>query len=244
DAWAQVGAGREKAMASVRRALSGAAALAPEVARAFEERFAVPLWQGYGLTEASPAVSSALGTGRNTAGSVGRPVPGVEVQLVDDSGSEVLHGDPGEIWVRGPNVFSGYWNDPAATAEVLGTDGWLHTGDVAVVDGDGDLHIVDRRKDLVIVSGFNVYPAEVEKVVCTVPGVREAVALGRPDERTGESIEVVVVASGVSEHDIRAACSTALARYKCPTSVRFVEDLPRGLAGKALRRVLREQRPA
>ena len=125
----------------------------------------MPVWQGYGLTEAAPAVSTSLGTGRNRPGSVGLPLPGVSVRLVDEAGEDVLDGDPGEIWVRGPNVFAGYWRDPEASAEVLTTDGWLRTGDIGVIGDEGDLFIVDRRKDLIIVSGFNVYPAEVEKVV-------------------------------------------------------------------------------
>ncbi|HZU80144.1 MAG TPA: AMP-binding protein, partial [Acidimicrobiales bacterium] len=241
-AWAE--AGDTDALRGIRHAISGAAALPAEVASRFEARYGIPLWQGYGLTEAAPAVATSLGTGRNRPGSVGRPLPGVELRLVDETGTDVLQGDPGEIWVRGPNVFSGYWHDPDATAEVLDAAGWLHTGDVGVVGEEGDLYIVDRRKDLVIVSGFNVYPAEVEKVVAGVPGVAEVVVVGRPDPVTGEAVEVVAVrarGAQVTEDDIRGACSASLARYKCPTSIRFVDELPRGLAGKALRRVLRER---
>lgn len=236
--------GSEASLAGVRQVISGAAPLPSEVTAAFEARFGLTLWQGYGLTEASPAVSTTLGTGRNHPGSVGRPLPGVEVRVVDESGADVLHGDPGEIWVRGPNVFAGYWGDHAATAAVLTQDGWLRTGDVAVVAEHGDIHIVDRRKDLVIVSGFNVFPAEVERVVRGVEGVADAVMVGRPDPVTGESVEVVVLTrpgASVTEEQVRAACAASLARYKCPTSVRFVDELPLGLAGKALRRVLREQ---
>ena len=248
-AWAELagGAGAE-GLARVRRAVSGAAALAPELAARFEERTGVTLWQGYGLTEASPAVATAAGTGRNRPGSVGRPLPGVELRLVDEAGADVLVGDPGEIWVRGPNVFQGYFEDPGATAEVLDGDGWLHTGDVAVVGEDGDLFIVDRRKDLVIVSGFNVFPAEVEKVALAVPGVADAVVVGRPDPQTGEAVELVVVReaddAAVTEEQLRAACRASLARYKCPSTVRFVDRLPHGLTGKALRRALREDQPA
>ena len=245
DAWAHVAERRAESvdsLAAVRRAVSGAAALAPEVAERFERLFHVPLWQGYGLTEASPAVATSLGTGRNRAGSVGRPLPEVEIRLVDNEGDDVLEGDPGEIWVRGPNVFAGYWRDDAATAAVLDAQGWLHTGDVGVIGEEGDLFVVDRQKDLVIVSGFNVYPAEVEKVAAAMPGVAEAVVVGRPDPETGEAVEMVVVAAPgahVTEDDVRAFCLSRLARYKCPTSVRFVPALPRGLVGKALRRALR-----
>ena len=247
-AWTDLADGEGAAsMAAVRRAISGAAALPPDVAAGFESHYDVPLWQGYGLTEAAPAVSTSLGTGRNRPGSVGRPLPGVEVRIVDDTGADVLAGDPGEIWVHGANVFSGYWRDPDATAEVLAPGGWLRTGDIGVVGDDGDLYVVDRQKDLVIVSGFNVYPAEVERVAAAVPGVAEAVVVGRPDPVTGETVELVVVAdpgATVTEDQVRDACRGSLARYKCPTSIRFVPELPRGVTGKALRRVLREELPA
>jgi long-chain acyl-CoA synthetase len=231
-------------LAGVRRAISGAAALDPDVAQRFERRYGIGIWQGYGLTEASPAVSTSLGTGRNRPGSVGRPLPGIEVRLVDEADEPVLEGDPGEIWVRGPNVFAGYWRDRSATAQVLTDDGWLRTGDIGVIGDDGDLFVVDRSKDLVIVSGFNVFPAEVERVVASVPGVAEAVVIGRPDAETGESVEAVVVSdpgASVTEELVRAYCTANLARYKCPTSIRFVNELPHGLVGKALRRALRDQ---
>jgi long-chain acyl-CoA synthetase len=230
----------------VRRAISGAAALPAGMAERFEEAFGVPVWQGYGLTEAAPAVSTSLGTGRNRPGSVGRALPGVAVRLVDESGEDVLAGDPGEIWVKGPNVFGGYWGDPEATAEALTGEGWLKTGDVGVFGEEGDLFIVDRSKDMVIVSGFNVYPAEVEKVVGAMAGVAEAVVIGKADPETGEAVEVVIVVEAgeagkrVTEAGVRAQCRSNLARYKCPTTVRFVEELPHGLAGKALRRALKE----
>jgi long-chain acyl-CoA synthetase len=228
----------------VRRAISGAASLPVEVADRFEKAFGVPVWQGYGLTEASPAVSTSLGTGRNRAGSVGLPLPGVSVRVVDGAGEDVLDGDPGEIWVKGPNVFAGYWRDPDGSAEVLDPEGWLKTGDIGVIGEEGDLFIVDRTKDLVIVSGFNVYPGEVEEVVGSLEGVAEAVVVGRPDPATGESVDVVVVVvpgARVTEEEIRDVCAARLARYKCPTTVRFVAELPHGLAGKALRRALREE---
>jgi long-chain acyl-CoA synthetase len=236
----------DRRLAGVRRAISGAAALPAEVAERFEDAFGVPVWQGYGLTEAAPAVATSLGTGRHRPGSVGRALPGVSVRLVDESGEDVLAGDPGEIWVKGPNVFAGYWRDPDASAEALGQDGWLKTGDVGVFGEEGDLFIVDRSKDMVIVSGFNVYPAEVEKVVGAMAGVAEAVVIGRADPETGEAVEVVIVVEpgeagqDVTEAEVRAYCRAHLARYKCPTTIRFVEELPHGLAGKALRRALRE----
>ena len=171
-------------------------------------------------------------------------MPGVEVQLVDEDGEPVLEGDPGEIWVRGANVFAGYWRDAEATAQVLTGEGWLRTGDIGVIGDEGDLFVVDRSKDLVIVSGFNVFPAEVERVVASVPGVLEVAVIGRPDPATGETVEAVIVTSpgaAVNEELVRQYCSANLARYKCPTTVRFVAELPRGLVGKALRRALRDQ---
>lgn len=243
-AWASLSGAGPSSLSGVRRAIAGAAALPPEVAQRFEQRFGISVLQGYGLTEASPAVSTSVGTGRNHPGSVGRPFPGVELRIVDEYGEEVLDGDPGEILVRGPNVFAGYWNDDEATSEVLTRDGWLRTGDIGVIGESGDLYVVDRKKDLVIVSGFNVYPAEVEKVVGEIPGVSGAVAVGRPDPATGEAVEVVVATepgANVTEEQVRDFCALRLARYKCPASVRFVDELPTGLAGKALRRAVRAQ---
>ncbi|MEL7210727.1 MAG: AMP-binding protein, partial [Actinomycetota bacterium] len=146
------------AMESVNRATSGASRLTEEVAHAVRERLGLDLKEGYGLTETAPVVATSLGTDA-PVGSIGRPISGVEVRLVDEEGDDVYVGDPGELWVRGPNVFQGYWNDPDATHRALTDDGWLRTGDIAVVDDDGFLYLVDRAKDLIIVSGFNVHPA-------------------------------------------------------------------------------------
>ncbi len=159
-AWASLPGVPADAFATVRLATSGAARLAPETRTAMRERYGLDLTEGYGLTEASPVVSSGHGLDA-PLGSIGVPLPGLSVRLVDGDGQDSLVGDSGEIWVRGPNVFAGYWEDPTATAGALTSDGWLRTGDVAVVDDDGFLYLVDRAKDLIIVSGFNVYPAEV-----------------------------------------------------------------------------------
>lgn len=228
-------------LSRVRQAVSGAAPLSEEVAERFSARFGIPLWQGYGLTEASPTVASTLVSGEPVAGSVGLPLPGVEVRLVDDDGADALVGDPGEVWVRGPNVFAGYWNDKDATAAVLTEDGWLRTGDVAVADDRGRLFLVGRAKDLVIVSGFNVYPAEVEEVLVSCPGVAEAAVVGEDDPATGEAVKAFVVAKGgaaLSLDDVASWCSEHLASYKCPASITVVDQLPRGLGGKLLRRSL------
>jgi len=237
---------------SVRLALSGAAPLSPEVAERFRARFGLPLWQGYGLTEASPAVCFPDVSGPWRPGSVGVPLPGVEVRLVDEDGEDVEPGDPGEVLVRGPNVFAGYFEDPAASAAALDRAGWLHTGDVAVMDEAGALTIVDRRKDLIIVSGFNVFPAEVEEVLVAHPGVREAVVVGVPDPVHGEAVAAYVVpeagldraggpAAGphLDPEELVRHCSRHLARYKCPSRVELVAQLPTSAQGKPLRRALR-----
>ena len=231
-------------LASVRLAVSGASALAADVAAAFEDRFGLPLWQGYGLTEASPVVTSSVIVGIPKPGSVGVPLPGVKLRLVDESGEDALVSDPGELWVKGPNVFAGYWEDPEATAAVL-TDGWLHTGDVAVVDDDGYVYLVDRLKDIVIVSGFNVYPAEVEDVLRDDPRVSEVAVVGLADANTGESVQayVVPVPEAADEpglvESLAARCRSQLAPYECPSGIELVDSLPQGLGGKLLRRALR-----
>jgi long-chain acyl-CoA synthetase len=160
---------------------------------------------------------------------------------VDESGDEVEDGDEGEIWVRGENVFAGYLNDPVATSAVLTSDGWLKTGDLGVRDDDGYLYIVDRLKDLIIVSGFNVYPAEVEQVLLSHPDVIQAAVVGVPHPHTGEAVRAYVVTNGSSTADEDAIiqfCQQHLARYKCPSKVLFVNELPTGGTGKVLRRAL------
>ena len=241
--WADMAEGHAGSFDKVRLLLSGASALPPEVAERFRSRFGIPIWEGYGLTEASPAVSTSVGLKSPRPGSVGRPLPGVEIRLVDESGEDALSDDPGEIWVRGPNVFHGYWRDAEATAEVLDDEGWLHTGDVGVLDVAGELHVVDRLKDLIIVSGFNVIPAEVERVIQGMEGVKEALVIGVPNERTGEAVEAVVVTepgSTLTPDEVVTYASRHLAHYKVPVKVIFTESLPHGLAGKALKRAVRE----
>ncbi|MDQ3294618.1 MAG: AMP-binding protein [Actinomycetota bacterium] len=233
--------GHDGALATVRLAASGAAKLPDEVADAMERRFGVVVTEGYGLTEASPVVTSSAGT-TVKRGSIGVPVPGLDVRLVDADGEDVLVGDAGEIWVRGPNVFAGYWEDVAATDNALTADGWLRTGDIAVVDDDGSVFLVDRAKDLIIVSGFNVFPAEVEEVLLEHPGVEAAAVVGVAHPHSGEAVKAFVVsAPGASneEDEIIAFCADRLARYKCPVKVMFVGEIPVGPAGKVLRRSLR-----
>lgn len=231
------------AFESVRLAVSGAAALGADTAEAFERRFGVAIREGYGLTEASPTVTSSVGDGPSRPGSIGLPLRGLEVRLVDAEDHDTLPGDPGEIRVRGPNVFAGYWDDEQATAAALTPDGWLRTGDVAVADDDGWLYIVDRSKDVIIVSGFNVFPAEVEQVLGAHPGVAEVAVVGVPHPHTGEAVKAYVVAKPgehLEEDELIEFCAARLARYKCPGKVLFVDEVPRQAAtGKVLRRALR-----
>jgi long-chain acyl-CoA synthetase len=243
SAWASLSDVPDDAMASVRLAISGAARLPDDVAQRIEQRFGVHLWEGYGLTETAPIVTTSIGT-EAPLGSIGVPVPGVEVRLVDGDGDDVLVGDAGEIWVRGPNVFAGYWEDAAATGAALTEDGWLRTGDMAVLDDDGFLYLVDRAKDLIIVSGFNVYPAEVEEVLAEHPAVEACAVVGVPHPHTGETVKahvVPVAGTAVEEDDLIEWCQARIARYKCPTKVNFTDEIPQGLAGKILRRELRSE---
>jgi long-chain acyl-CoA synthetase len=240
-AWAGLRGAPAEAMATVRLAVSGAAPLDPAVRAAVRERFGVDLTEGYGLTEASPAVSSGLGQDAPD-GSIGVPLPGVQVRLIDSEGMDALVGDPGEIWVKGPNVFPGYWEDEEATAAALTDDGWLRTGDVAVVDELGFLSLVDRVKDVIIVSGFNVFPAEVEDVLVQHPAVEAAAVVPVPHPHSGEAVKAyVVVADGahVDEDALVDHAARHLARYKTPATIEFVDQLPQTVLGKVLRRALR-----
>ena len=229
------------AFATVLVATSGAARLDPHVCQTVKGRFGVEIGEGYGLTEASPVVTASTGLPWRP-GSVGAPVDDVEVRLVDLDGEDALIGDPGEIWVKGPNVFQGYWNDAEATGNCIDADGWLHTGDIALVDEDGYLYLVDRAKDLIIVSGFNVFPAEVEEVILSMDGMRECVVVGVPHPHTGEAVKAFVVADpgfSYEEDAVIEHCAQYLARYKCPQKVNFVDELPVNVSGKVLRRALR-----
>jgi long-chain acyl-CoA synthetase len=241
SSWVNLPGANPRAFASVRLAVSGAAKLPVEIAQAMEDKFDVDIREGYGLTETAPVVATATGTDA-PRGSIGTVVPGVEVRVVDADGEDVLVGDSGELWVRGPNVFKGYWGDPDATNAVLTPDGFLRTGDVAVIDDEGYLYLVDRAKDIIIVSGFNVYPAEIEGVLVEHPAVEACAVVGVPHPHSGEAVKAFVVLSdGMSaeEDDIIAWCSERVARYKCPSKVMFVEELPVGAAGKLLRRALK-----
>jgi long-chain acyl-CoA synthetase len=240
-AWATLPGAPADAFATVRLGTSGAARLGPETRQAMLDRFGLTVTEGYGLTEASPVVSSGHGLDA-PAGSIGVPLPGVQLRLVDADGQDALVGDAGEIWVQGPNVFPGYWDDADATADALTPDGWLRTGDVAVVDDDGFLYLVDRAKDLIIVSGFNVYPAEVEEVLLLHPAVQRVAVVGVPHPHSGEAVKAFVVAApgvSVEEDELIQHCEAHLARYKCPQKVMFVDEIPQSFSGKVLRKLLR-----
>jgi long-chain acyl-CoA synthetase len=228
-------------LASVRLLLSGAAPLAEDTVRTFERRTGIAVEQGYGLTEAAPIVTSTIGTPTHKPGSTGRAVPGVELKVVDEAGREVHADDPGEIWVRGANVFGGYWPDGEGGP---GDDGWLATGDIGFLDTDGDLFMVDRLKELVIVSGFNVYPSEIEDVVAEVEGVAECAVIGVPDERTGEAVVAYVVPAEGQDaarlaDAVRVHCETRVARFKVPSRVEVVSALPHSATGKVAKGRLR-----
>ena len=238
-AWADRPDLRE-ALAGVRMLFSGAASLPASVLEQITTATGLPLFEGYGLTEAAPGVSSTLVSGHPKPGSVGKPFPGVDIRLVDEDGREVDEGDPGEIWVRGANLFSGYWPDGAGGPD---PDGWYATGDVAYTDDDGDLHLVDRRKELVIVSGFNVYPREIEEVLQEHPGVAEAAVVGVPHPQTGEAVKAFVVArpgSAVDAESVMEHCAGRLARFKRPTIVQVVHELPHSVTGKVAKRRLKD----
>ena len=240
-ALAQLDHPTRESFAGVRLALSGASKLPEHTANSLNDRFGLKVREGYGLTEASPVVTSSVGI-EWFPGSVGVPVPGCDVRVVDEDAEDVLVGDTGEIWVRGPNVFSGYLGDAEATSRVLTEDGWLRTGDIGVIDDAGRLFIVDRAKDLIIVSGFNVFPAEVETEINAHPDVVESTVIGTAHPHTGESVRAyVVLRPGVhlDEDALIDHCRGRLARYKCPSKVLFVDSLPRNLVGKVQRYTLR-----
>ncbi len=227
------------AFASVRLCVSGATTLSAATATRMHDRFGVAVHDGYGLTEASPVVTTTA-VDEPRSGSIGPPLPGIEVQLIDYDGKPVLDGDPGEIVVRGANVFAGYWNDPVTTNAVL-VEGWLHTGDIAVAGADGWLTLVDRAKDIVIVSGFNVFPGEVEDALRSHRDVEDVAVIGEPHPRTGETVVAFVVPKPGHDPDpleLLRHAGRQLARYKLPTRVERVESLPRTLAGKLVRRAL------
>ena len=223
--------------------LGGGMSVQSAVAERWQDVTGCPLLEAYGLTEASPAVCiNPLDAGSYT-GTIGLPIASTEVCMRDAQGNVVAQGEAGELCVRGPQVMRGYWNRPEATAECLDADGWLSTGDIASMDERGFVSILDRKKDMILVSGFNVYPNEVEQVAVSHPGVLEAGVIGIPDDHSGEAVRLVVVKKdpGLSEEALRAHCEAQLAGYKRPKSVVFADELPKSNIGKVVRRELRER---
>lgn len=229
-------------LSSLEKCGSGSAPLPVEVMHGFEKKFNCPIREGYGLSEASPVVSTHYPNRPRKPGSIGQPLPDVQVRIVDDGGRDVPVGEIGELLVKGPNVSPGYYKNPEATANAI-KDGWLFTGDMAKMDEDGYLYIVERKKDLIIRGGFNVYPRDVEEVLYKHPAVLEAAVIGVPDPIQGEEIKAfVVVRDGqqVTAEEIIEHTQKYLAKFKCPRYVEFIKEIPRNPSGKILRKHLRQ----
>ncbi len=226
----------------VKMSVAGAMALQTSVSLRWKEVTHSLIVEGYGLTEASPVACCNPIDGRDKVGTIGFPLPSTDVKLVDDDGNEVAPGQPGEICVFGPQVMQAYWNRPDETAQVI-KNGWLYTGDIATVDNDGYFKIVDRKKDMILVSGFNVYPNEVEEAIASHPGVLEVAAIGIPNEHSGEVVKVFVVKKdpSLTAQDVIDYAKKSLTNYKLPREVEFRTELPKTNVGKILRRALRDQ---
>lgn len=222
--------------------ISGGMALTKSAAKRWEEVTGCAVAEGYGLTETSPVVSFNP-TDAIQLGTIGKPVAGTEVKVVDSENRDVAFGEPGELCVRGPQVMKGYWQRDDETREVIDKGGWFHTGDIAVLQDDGYIRIVDRKKDMILVSGFNVYPNEVEEVAAAHPDVLECAAVGVPDEDSGEAIKLFVVSKNpqLDEQTLRTWCKKELTAYKVPRFVEFRDELPKTNVGKVLRRQLRDE---
>ncbi|WP_114195106.1 long-chain-fatty-acid--CoA ligase FadD [Edaphovirga cremea] len=233
---------RELDFSSLRLSVGGGMSVQKSVADKWEKLTGKHLLEGYGLTECSPLVSGNPYDLKHYSGSIGLPVPSTDIRLVDDDGKDVPTGQPGELLIRGPQVMLGYWQRPEATDEVL-KDGWLSTGDIVTVDEVGFLRIVDRKKDMILVSGFNVYPNEIEEIVSQHAKVLECAAIGVPNEVSGEAVKICVVKKDASltREELLAHCRRNLTGYKVPKIVEFREELPKTNVGKILRRELRDE---
>jgi long-chain acyl-CoA synthetase len=227
---------------NLRMTLGGGMAVQRAVAERWKKVTGSTLAEAYGLTETSPAVCINPLDLADYNGSIGLPVPSTEVNIQDDDGKQLAMGETGELCVRGPQVMKGYWNRAEETAKIIDADGWLHTGDIARMDEKGFFYIVDRKKDMILVSGFNVYPNEIEDVVAMMPGVLEVAAIGVPDEKSGEAVKLVIVKKdpALTEAAVRAHCREELTGYKQPRYVEFRDFLPKTNVGKILRRELRD----
>jgi long-chain acyl-CoA synthetase len=234
--------GREKYdVSGLRVCGSGGSAMPVEILKGFEEAFGTKVLEGYGLSETSPVASFNHLDRERKPGSIGTPIEGVEMKVVDDDGKEVDQGEVGEIVIKGHNVMKGYWKRDDATAEAI-KDGWFHTGDMAQVDEEGYFFIVDRKKDMIIRGGYNVYPREIEEVLYEHPAVREVAVLGVPHDDLGEEVGAAVALKDgeeVSAEDLRAFVKDQVAAYKYPRHIWFVDELPKGPTGKILKREIK-----
>ncbi len=221
---------------------SGGTALVKATAERWEQLTGCRITEGYGLTETSPVACTNPYGGHSRIGTVGLPVPGTTLKIINDEGIEQPLGERGELCIKGPQIMKGYWQKPEATAEVLDAEGWFKSGDIGVIDPDGFVRIVDRKKDMIIVSGFNVYPNEIEDVVMAHPKVANCAVIGVPDERSGEAVKLFVVAreTGVSLEELKAYCKENFTAYKVPKHIVLRESLPMTPVGKILRRELRD----
>ncbi|KXB22193.1 long-chain fatty acid--CoA ligase [Xylella fastidiosa] len=231
---------------SLKIALGGGMVIQRSVAEQWKQVTHVPLIEAYGLTEASPAACINPLNLQEHNGSIGMPIPSTDVCIKDDTNTALPIGEMGELCIKGPQVMKGYWQRPEETSEVLDADGWLHTGDIVKMDKQGFLYIIDRKKEIILVSGFNVYPKEIEEVIAMIPGVAEVAAVGVPDEQSGEVVKVVIVKKDpmLTAEEVKAHAATNLTRYKLPRIIEFRATLPKTDVGKILRRELRDAAPA
>ena len=233
---------KEVDFSSLRLSVGGGASIQSAVAKRWFDTTGSHIIEGYGMTECSPIIAAARNDATEHNGSIGMPVPNTDIRIVDEQGNDVPLGERGELWVKGPQVMQGYWNRPEDSAEVL-SDGWMATGDIVVMGADLNLRIVDRKKDMIIVSGFNVYPNEIEDVVAHNPKVGEVVAIGVPHPVSGETVKIFVTKKdeSLTREELRNYCRQYLTGYKIPKDIEFRDELPKTNVGKILRRVLRDE---
>jgi len=229
---------------NLRVSVGGGMAVQSAVAKLWLDKTGCPICEGYGLSETSPSVSCNPTTSKEYSGTIGVPLPSTFMKLIDDAGAEVAPGQAGEIAIKGPQVMAGYWQRPDETAKAMTADGYFKSGDIGVMDERGYFKVVDRKKDMILVSGFNVYPNEIEDVVAQIPGVLECAAVGVPDERTGETVKLFIVKKdeALTEDAVRTFCRANLTGYKQPRAIEFRTELPKSPVGKILRRELRDTR--
>jgi long-chain acyl-CoA synthetase len=233
---------RKLDFSSLRVANGGGMAVQKAVSDKWQAITGLPIIEGYGLSETSPVATCNPIDNAHYNGTIGLPFPNTEIQLLDDAGQPVPLGEPGEIAIRGPQVMAGYWNRPDETAKVMTPDGFFKSGDIGIMDERGYIRIVDRKKDMILVSGFNVYPNEIESVIATHPGVVECAAVGVPDERSGEAVKVFVVRKdpALTAEQLMEFCKQNFTGYKKPKYIEFRDELPKTNVGKILRRELRD----